>query len=145
MQSRPNPFLITGALLTGIAALMHFACIFIGAPAFRLLGAGEQLANMAERGHWYPSLAAFVIGTALSLCSAYALSAARLLPQLPLVRTFLSIATGVFLLRAIAFPLLKPAFPNNSNTFWLVTSVICLAIGLVHLVGLKQVWTLREA
>ena len=145
MQSHPNPFLVTGALLTGIAALMHFACIFIGAPAFRLLGAGEPLTNMAERGHWYPGLVAFIIGTALSLCSAYALSAARLLPHFPLVRTFLCLATGAFLLRAIGFPLLKPAFPDNSNTFWLVTSGICLAIGLVHLVGLKQVWALREA
>lgn len=144
MRSRTNPFLVTGALLTGSAALMHFACIFIGAPGFRLLGAGEPLANMAEQGHWYPGLVAFVIGAALSLCSAYALSAARLLPRLPFVRTFLCLATGTFLLRAIAFPLLKPAFPGNSNVFWLVTSGICLAIGLIHLVGLKQAWALRD-
>jgi hypothetical protein len=144
MQRQSNPFLVAGAVLTGMAALMHFACIVIGAPAFRFLGAGEQLASMAERGHWYPDLAAFVIGTALSLCSAYALSAARLLPRFPLARTVLCLATGVFLLRAIAFPLLKPAFPDNSNTFWLVTSGICLAIGVVHLVGLRQVWALRE-
>ena len=140
MRSCPNPFLVIGALLTGLAALTHFACIFIGATAFRFLGAGEQLAIMAERGHWYPGFAAFIIGSALSLCSAYALSAARLLPHFPLVRTLLSAATAVFLLRAIAFPFLKPAFPGNSNTFWFVTSGICLAIGLVHLVGLKQVW-----
>jgi hypothetical protein len=38
------------------------------------------------------------------------------------------------------FPLLKPAFPDNGNTFWWVTSGICLAIGLTHLVGLTQVW-----
>jgi hypothetical protein len=144
MQRQPNPFLVTGAVLTGVAALLHFACIFIGAPAFRFLGAGEALASMAERGHWYPNLAAFVIGTALSLCSVYALSAARLLPRLPLARMLLCLATGVFLLRAIAFPWLKPAFPDNSDTFWLVTSGICLTIGLLHLVGLRQVWTLRE-
>lgn len=144
MQRRSNPFLVIGAALTGTAALMHFACIVIGAPAFRFLGAGEQLASMAERGHWYPGLAAFVIGAALSLCSAYALSAARLLPRFPLVRTVLCLATGVFLLRAIAFPWLKPAFPDNSNAFWLVTSGICLTIGLVHLAGLRQVWALRQ-
>lgn len=96
MQSSPNPFLVTGALLTGLAALAHFACIFIGVSAFRLLGAGEQLASMAEQGHWYPGLAAFVIGAALSLCSAYSLSAARLLPRLPLVRTVLCAASACF-------------------------------------------------
>lgn len=141
MPPTVNLFLVSGALLTAVAALLHFGCIFVGAPAFRLLGAGEPVAQMAERGHWVPGLMAFAVGAALSLCSAYALSAAGVLPHLPLVRTVLGLATAVFLLRAVAFPLLKPAFPDNSNTFWWVTSGICLLIAGLHLVGLQQVWT----
>jgi hypothetical protein len=71
---------------------------------------------------------------------AYALSGAGLLIRLPFVQLVLSAITGIYLLRALAFPLLKPAFPDNSDTFWLVTSGICFIIGLVHLVGLRQVW-----
>jgi len=95
---------------------------------------------MAEKGHWYANFIAFAIGTLLAVWAAYALSGAGLLIRLPFVQLVLSAITGIYLLRALAFPLLKPAFPDNSDTFWLVTSGICFIIGLVHLVGLRQVW-----
>ncbi|MDD4913088.1 MAG: hypothetical protein PHP57_12400 [Sideroxydans sp.] len=95
---------------------------------------------MAEKGHWYANFIAFAIGVLLTTWAAYALSGAGLLMQLPFARLALSAITGIYLLRAVAFPLLKPAFPENSDTFWLVTSGICLVIGLVHLAGLRQVW-----
>lgn len=60
--------------------------------------------------------------------------------QLPYMRLVLGTITCIYLLRAILFPLLKPAFPGNSNAFWLVSSGICLLIGAFHLIGLRQVW-----
>ena len=68
------------------------------------------------------------------------MSGAGLLPPLPYWREVLVGVTAVYLLRAVAFPLLRPAFPDNSTTFWLVTSGICLVIGVTHVVGLVQVW-----
>ncbi len=133
--------MLFAAVLSAVAAALHFACIFWGAAGFRLLGAGEPIAQMAERGHWYPGFIAFVIGTLLAVCAAYALAGAGLLMQLPFARLVLSAITGVYLLRALAFPLLKPLFPGNSDTFWMVTSGICLVIGLLHWVGLRQVWS----
>lgn len=141
MPPRPNLPLVLAFALTELAALAHFACIPLGGPAFRWLGAGEQMARMAEDGHWYPALVAFVIGSALSVCALFALSASGLrtrLPRLPLLRPVLAVAAGVFLLRALAFPLLKPAFPDNSDTFWLVTSGVCLVLGSLYLLGLLQ-------
>ena len=135
-----NAFLVLGALLSALAAMLHFACIIWGAPLFRFLGAGEPIAQLAETSHWYANFVAFAIGTILAVWAAYALSAAGLIVQLPFMRLVLSAITGIYLLRALAFPLLKPFFPKNSNTFWLVTSGICLIIGLLHLAGLRQVW-----
>ena len=135
-----NSFLVAGALLSAIVAALHFACIFWGAAGFRFLGAGEPIAEMAARGHWYPSFIAFVIGGVLLSWSVYALSGAGVVVQLPYLRIVLSAITLIYLLRAVLFPLLKPAFPNNSDTFWLVTSGICLVIGVIHLIGLRQVW-----
>ena len=129
-----------GAALSFLAALIHFACIPWGANGFRFLGAGEPMARMSEAGHWYPPLMAFGIGAVLSVWGAYALSGAGLLPPLPYWREVLVGVTAVYLLRAVAFPLLRPAFPDNSTTFWLVTSGICLVIGVTHVVGLVQVW-----
>ena len=73
--------------------------------------------------------------------SAFALSGAGLIPKLPLLRLALCAITAVYLLRAVAYPVIAPYFPGNSTAFWLWSSGICLVIGIVHLIGLRQVWT----
>lgn len=140
MQSHLNVLLVIGGAFSASAALSHFACIFVGAPAFRALGAGEKISRLAERGHWYPRLVALAIGAVLSACAVYALSAAGLLPRFPLLRTVLSIYAAGLFLRAVAFPILKPVFPENSTTFWWVSSAACLCVASVHVAGLSQIW-----
>lgn len=132
--------LLFGAAFSLIAAVLHFACIFWGTSGFRFLGAGEPIVSMSAAGHWYPPLIAFVIGAVLATWALYALSGSGVMPPLPYLRPVLVGITAIYLFRAVAFPLLKPAFPGNSATFWLVTSAICLVIGLTHLLGLIQVW-----
>jgi len=132
--------LYLASALTFVAALLHYACIAWGAPGFRFLGAGEPMAQMAERGHWYPTFISIVIGTVLVVWAAYALSAAGVIAPLPLQRPILPAIAGVFLVRGIAFPWLKPIFPDNSPLFWLITSGICLVIGSLYALGTYAVW-----
>jgi hypothetical protein len=140
MERPTNSFLIAGAALSMAAALLHLACIVVGAPLYRFVGAGEGMARMADAGHWYPTVAASVIAFVLAVWALYALSGARIIPRLPLVRTALSVITAVYLLRGVAFQALIPHFPGNSQTFWFVSSGICLGFGIVHLIGLRQAW-----
>lgn len=132
--------LLVAAALTAAASLAHFACIPLGAPAFRFLGASERFARLAARGHWLPPLTAFVIGLFLGLCAAYALCGAGAIGPLPLSRWVLPCMAAVFLLRAGLFPWLRPMFPDNSPTFWWITSSICMVIGLAYVVGLLVMW-----
>lgn len=132
--------LLIGGVLSLVAALIHFACIFWGSNGFRILGAGEPIVSMSAAGHWYPPFIAFVIGALLTVWALYALSGAGAITPLPFVRIALVAITAIYLLRGAVFPLLKPIFPGNSTTFWLTTSAICLFIGLAHLLGLIQVW-----
>jgi len=141
MQKVQNKYLIAAALLTGAAALIHLGCIFGGAPWYRFLGAGEQMAQLDLAGHWYPKVMVSVIAAILSVWSLYALSGAGIIGKLPLVRLVLIGITGIFLIRGIAFVLLQPYFQGNSMTFWLVSSAICVAIGAVHALGLRQAWS----
>ena len=60
--------------------------------------------------------------------------------KLPLTRLALCAITGVYVLRGVAFTPLMAYFPGNSTTFWFWSSAICLSFGVVHLVGLRQVW-----
>lgn len=137
---RSNPWLVLGAAAMALAALAHLACIAIGPSAYLAMGAGPRMAKLAAAGHWYPPVITVVIAGMLFVWSAYALAGAGAIRRLPLQRTVLVAITAVFLLRGFARPVLEPYFPGNSDTFWFWSSAICLAIGLLHLAGLRQAW-----
>ncbi len=140
MSATKVSFLLVGAALSGLAALLHLGCIAFGAPWYRFLGAGERMAQLASTGHWYPTVTTLTIAAILSVWALYALSGAGVIARLPLLRVALCAITAAYLLRAIGFVFLMRYFPDNSMTFWLVSSGICLAIGLVHALGLWQSW-----
>ncbi len=135
-----NINLIIAGSLSAIAALLHLACIYFGAPWYRFFGAGEQMANMAEQGMAYPTIITLAIFSVLSLWSAYAFSAAGLIIRLPLIRLVLSLITLVYLTRGVAgFTLINNPMGRTAE-FWLWSSGICLAIGIFHFIGLKKQW-----
>jgi len=132
--------LIIGAFLSAAAALAHLACIGLGPQAYRFMGAGEKMARAVEAGKIRPTLTTLAISQVLLVWSAYALGAAGVIQLLPFSSLVLPAVCAVYLGRAVAFPLLRPAFPENSIKFWLVSSGICLVIGLVHVYGVLSVW-----
>jgi len=140
MHSTGAQALILAGSLTLMAALAHLACIALGAPAFRTLGAGERMARAVEAGKVRPILITLAIAAVLSGWAAYAFSAAGVIGPLPFPRLVLPAVSAVFLARALAFPLLKPVFPENSNTFWRVSSGLCLGIGTLYAAGTAAVW-----
>ncbi len=140
MQSG-NRLLVIGSICSGLAALVHLGCIIFGGDWYRFFGAGEQMAKMAEQGHWYPTAVTSVIVVVLSLWSLYALSGARVIFRLPLLRLGLCVISLVYLIRGIAFVGIMPMFPENSLTFWLVSSGICLGVGMLYAVGTFQSWS----
>ena len=140
MQDSRNVYLIAAAVLDAIAALLHLACIVFGAPWYRFFGAGERMAQMAAAGERYPTLASSAIAAVLFAWSAYALSGAGVLPQLPLTRWMLCLIAGILVLRGIAGIPLAFMASGRSPAFWMWSSAICLVFGAVHLIGLHQVW-----
>ena len=136
-----NTLLIIGALLSGLAALLHVGCIIYGAPWYRFFGAGEEMAIMAEQGNWRPHAITFAIVLVLSAWSAYALSGAGVIPPLPLLKYSLVAITAVYLLRGIAgFVFVFVPITGHSVKFAFWSSMICTVFGLVYLIGLRQVW-----
>lgn len=105
------------------------------------MGAGEKMARAVEAGKLQPTLVTLAIAGILFVWAAYALAGAGVIDRLPFARLALPAICAVYLGRAVAFPLLKPVFPGNSETFWLVSSGICLVIGLVHVYGVISLWS----
>ena len=135
-----NYWLISGGLLSAIAALMHIAIIIGGPDWYRFFGAGEGMARAAEQGRLMPTLITLGIATMLAIWAAYAFSGAGLIPRLPLLRTALVIISSIFLLRALAVVpfLLTPT--EQSTAFWLWSSAIVLIYGLAFAIGTWRAW-----
>jgi hypothetical protein len=135
-------FLLLGAAFSALAALAHVGIVIGGPGWYRFFGAGEGMARMAEGGSWYPTLITLAIAAVLAGWSAYALSAAGVLPALPFLRAVLLAVTAVYLLRGAAgFVLAFVAPGGNSPAFWVWSSLICLLFGAVHAIGLTRGWT----
>jgi hypothetical protein len=136
----PNKFLITGAILSGLASLLHVGCIYFGAPWYRFFGAGEEMASMAESGSWIPSLVTAGIAMVLSIWAIYAVSGAGVIRKLPLLRTALCIITTIYLLRGLAAIPLAIIQPQQATPFLWWSSAICLSFSIIHLVSMHQRW-----
>ncbi len=137
----PIQALLLGGLLSALAALAHLACIAFGAPAYRLMGAGESMARAVEARRWQPHLLTLGIAAALAVWAVYAFAAAGKLPALPFMKLMLPAISAVLLLRGLAFPLLQQHFPGNSLTFWLISSGICVLMGALYAGGTVGRWS----
>ena len=137
-----NTMLLLAATLNALAALLHVGCIVFGGPWYRFFGAGEHMAQMAESGSLRPTLITTGIVVVLFSWSAYAASAAGLIAKLPLLKLALITITGVCLLRGlVGFAFVASPAMGNSAVFWFWSSLICTALGLVHLTGTIQRWS----
>jgi hypothetical protein len=136
-----NPFLLIGAALSAVAALLHLGCIFFGASWYRFFGAGERMARLAAAGSIGPAIATSGIAAVLILWSLFALSGAGVIPRLPLVRFALCAITAIYLIRGLVGVLFALTAPGTHGVaFWWWSSAICLGIGALYLVGTHQAW-----
>lgn len=135
-----NYYLIIGGSLSALAAIIHIGCIIFGASWYRFFGAGEKMARLAEQGSLQPTLITGGIVLVLTIWALYAFSAAGIIFRLPLMRLALVVITVIYLVRGLAGFFFISSPMGRSPEFWIWSSVICLMIGIVHLVGLKQVW-----
>lgn len=140
MRAESNIFLIMGAVGSAIAALLHVGCIVFGGPWYRFFGAGEKMAKLAEAGSTFPAKVTSGIVLVLLVWAYCALAGAGMFPKPPLLRYLLGAITAIYLLRGLMFVPMMKIMPGQSIKFWLWSSAICLALGIIHLVGTKQVW-----
>ncbi len=132
--------LLLGGVLNALASIAHLACIVLGAPAYRFMGAGERMASAAESGNIRPTLITLAIAGVLFIWAMYGFSGAGITPPMPFMNLTLALISVVYLTRALAFPLLRPVFPENTTAFWLISSGFCLVIGLLYLLGSIATW-----
>lgn len=150
-NQKTNPYLLAAALACFAAALAHLGIIVGGPDWYRWFGAGEEMAQMAEQGLWLPALMTLAISLALFFCGLWALSAAGAIGRLPLRRIALVFIILVFLGRGTVGALVMSISDDpylqelqQRPLFLVVSSAICIAIGVCFVVGLRQRWRLLD-
>jgi hypothetical protein len=128
-------FLILASLINFSISGLHIYIIMKGAPAYRFFGAGEQMARAAEKGSSIPALVTFGIALVFFVWGLYALAGAQVIPELPWTRAILIVIAAIYVLRGVGVVLI-PVFGIKLNSFLIVTSLVSLAVGLIHAAGL---------
>lgn len=144
-----NTWLVLAGVALVLGALLHIAAIFGGPAWYSAIGAPDELVQMVREGRSYPIKICLLIASFLLLCASYAFSGAGLIVRLPLLRTALCLISGGLLLRALGFVPLMILYPQalagicnckGVDPFLLITSGICLAIGVALALGTRQSW-----
>jgi putative oxidoreductase len=130
----PTFFIIAAVINFAISGL-HTYIITQGAPAYRVFGAGEQMAQAAEKGSSIPALVTFGITLAFFVWGLYALAGARMIPELPWTRAILMAIAAIYVARGLGV-FYAPFVGYKRDPFMLVTSLVSLIAGLIHTAGL---------
>ncbi len=143
--------LVVGGSLTGVATLLHVAIILGGPDWYRFFGAGEHIARLAARGSIYPAVVTACIAAMLGAWALYAFSGAGVIRRLPFLRLALTLIAAVYLARGIlGVPVVLFVDDPYANqlkakmTFMVVSSGICLVLGLCYAVGATRIWRMSS-
>lgn len=123
---------ILAALLNALAALAHIGIIFGGPAWYRFFGAGEAMAQMAERGHPWPPIITAGIATVLMVWAGFALALAGVLPPWPLMIWVSVGITAIYTLRGVGALVAMIIQPRLRTAFWWWSSLICTGFAAVH-------------
>lgn len=145
---RERILLLAGWLSAAVAAL-HVVIIFLGAPAYRYFGAGEEMARQAEAGSFVPAAMTLFIAVVFAVFSLYAFAGAGRLRRLPLLRTGLAVIAAIYTLRGLGLFFELAGYVQGSEAVMprhLAFSVVSLTIGILYLLGTALLWpSLRPA
>lgn len=135
-------FLVGVAALAGAA--LHIAILFGGPDWYAFFGAPQALVEMARTGNIRAPISCLVIAVFLVLLAGYAFSGSGVIRRLPCLRLGLASIAVVLILRGVLFiPLIiwRPGSLSgicdcrSVDTFIIVTSALCLAMGVGYALG----------
>lgn len=144
MSQFAKSYLFFAGVAASAGAVLHIAILFGGPDWYAFFGAPQGLVDMARAGNIRAPISCLVIAAFLALLSAYAFSGAGVIRRLPFLRLVLASIAGVLILRGALFVPLILWHPGtlsgicecrSVDAFIIVTSVLCLAMGVGYALG----------
>lgn len=146
MRQKERILAVAGWSSVAIAAL-HVVIVFLGAPAYRYFGAGEDMARQAEAGSLVPAAMTLAIAAVFAVFALYAFSGAGRFRRLPLLRTGLVAISAIYLVRGLLLLPELAGYAQGSGVMprQLAFSFTSLVIGLFYLAGTVLLWPSLKA
>ena len=137
-----NQWLKLGGILSFAVALLHVVIIFVGAPAYRYFGAGEDMATATESGAVFPAVLTLFLAVIFAVWGFYGLSGAGIIRRLPLLKIALILIGAIYTLRGLAIfqQLFQIVTSAEVAPREIVFSLVSLIIGLAYLIGTVKSW-----
>jgi hypothetical protein len=143
MGQKERILMLAGWLSAAVATL-HVVIVFLGAPAYRYFGAGEDMARQAEAGSLVPAALTLVIAAVFTVFALYAFAGAGRLRRMPLLRAGLVAISAIYLVRGLSLLPELVKYAQDSGAVLprqLAFSFTSLVIGLLYLAGTVLLWS----
>lgn len=123
-------------LIALAGVVIHVGAAIAGPTWFEFFNAPPSVQASARAGTWLAPASALAIAALMGVCGAYAASALKMIPRLPLLTVGLAGMSAVCLIRALLLPVLAISHPELRNTFETVAAIVWGAAG----VGFAVAW-----
>ena len=132
-------YLLFVAVIAFGTALAHFSCIFLGPACYELQMAPQSIIESAVKGTIFAPLMTIAISSVFVIVALYALSAARLIKHLPLLKLGVYVISIICILRGL-LPIAALTFNYDMVTVkGILIGFVWLATGSFFIYGFRKI------
>ncbi|RYV01685.1 hypothetical protein SOPP22_15085 [Shewanella sp. OPT22] len=130
--------LIIPATMAFMVAVAHLSCLYFGEQCYRAQMAPDFLVESARQGTWLAPVLNVIISALFIILGFYALSAAQIIRQLPLLRFVIIFVSVVSVIRGLLPIQLWIRKPELVSSVVLVVGVAWLLCGVFMYSGYRR-------
>jgi len=127
--------LLTVAGIAIFTALAHMSCIVLGESCFRAQLAPEAIVQSAIEGTWVAPVGTTFVSILFVVAALYAISAARIIKPLPLLKLGIYAISGLCLLRGVATLPIANQHTDKITNFIIFAGVLWFLSGVLLISG----------
>lgn len=131
--------LVVAAIIAIFTALAHLSCIYFGPACYSAQMAPPIIIKSAEAGTLLAPLGTILVSAIFVILGLYALSAAKIIAQLPLLKIGIYSIAFVCVVRGLLPILFWFAHPEKISQQVIYVGLIWLLTGLLYFFGYKTV------
>jgi len=128
-------FLLTVAGIAVVTAVAHMSCIILGESCFRAQLAPEAIVQSAIEGSWIAPVGTTLVSVLFVVVACYAVSAAKLIKRLPLLKLAVFTISGLCLLRGLATLPIAHLHTDKITVFVIVAGLLWFLSGALLISG----------